>query len=270
MVNINYKLETLKARLIELGSIAIAYSGGVDSNFLLKVAHDTLGDKVVAVTIHAMMHSNREIKESIEYANEFNVEHIVVDMDKFEVDEFIKNTPKRCYYCKRVVFTKIKEIAKSRDIKYVADGTNLDDLGDYRPGLKALEELDIVSPLKECGLTKKDIRELSQLMNLKTYKKPAFACLATRIPYGTEITNDRLRMIEKSEEYLVELGFKQFRVRIYDNIARIEIENNEINKCFDTDVLTKINNKLKNIGFSYVTLDMAGYKMGSMNDVLKS
>ena len=190
---------------------------------------------------------------------------IVVDIDNFDVKEFIENGPKRCYYCKKVVFSKVKEIAKENNIKYVVDGTNLDDLGDYRPGLKAIEELNVVSPLKECGFTKNDIRALSKEMNLNTFNKPAFACLATRIPCGTKITNEKLRMIEKSEEYLVELGFNQFRVRLHEDIARIEVGKEEIHKFFSNDLLDKTNNKLKEFGFKYVTLDMGGYKMGSTN-----
>lgn len=259
------KLEKLKCKLRELGSVAVAYSGGVDSNFLLKIATDTLGEKAIAITIHAMMHSKREIEEAKEFASMFNAKHIVLNVDNIDVEEFIKNTPERCYHCKRTVFTKIKEIAKENNIEYVVDGTNVDDLGDYRPGLKALEELNIVSPLKECGLTKGEIRALSKEMNLETYKKPAFACLATRIPYGTEITNERLRIIEKSEEFLQDMGFSQFRVRAHDNIARIEVEKDEIHKFFTDNLLEKTSDKLKEIGFKYVTLDMAGYKMGSMN-----
>ena len=264
-MEINKKLDNLKSRLLELESVAIAYSGGVDSNFLLKVAKDTLGDKVIAVTLHAMMHSDREIEEAINYAKEFQVNHIVVNIDNFKVEKFIENNIDRCYHCKREVFNTVKEVAKKHNIKYVLDGTNLDDLGDFRPGLKALEELSIISPLKESKLTKEDIRILSKKMNLNTYNKPAFACLATRIPYGTKITKDLLKKIEKSEEYLVSIGFKQFRVRAHNDIARIEVGKNEIHKFFNKDLLNKTDKKLKEIGFKYVTLDMAGYEMGSMN-----
>ncbi len=264
-MEINKKLDNLKSRLLELESVAIAYSGGVDSNFLLKVAKDTLGDKVIAVTLHAMMHSDREIEEAINYAKEFQVNHIVVNIDNFKVEKFIENNIDRCYHCKREVFNTVKEVAKKHNIKYVLDGTNLDDLGDFRPGLKALEELNIISPLKESKLTKEDIRILSKEMNLNTYNKPAFACLATRIPYGTKITKDLLKKIEKSEEYLVSIGFKQFRVRAHNDIARIEVGKNEIHKFFNKDLLNKTDKKLKEIGFKYVTLDMAGYEMGSMN-----
>lgn len=269
-MELNQKLESLKARLKELGSIAVAYSGGVDSNFLLKVAKDILGDNVIAITINAMMHSNIEIEEAKEYARNFDVKHIVVNIENFDVEEFLQNNTQRCYYCKSAVFTKILEIAKNNNIKYVVDGTNLSDLGDYRPGLKALEELNIISPLKESQLTKDDIRTLSKEMGLKTYNKPAFACLATRIPYGTRITNDKLRMIEKGEQYLIELGFTQFRVRHHGDIARIEVEKAEIHKFFSNDILEKTNNKFKEIGFKYTTLDMNGYSMGSMNQVIET
>lgn len=264
------KLDNLKNRLEELGSIVVAYSGGVDSNFLLKVAKDTLGDKVIAVTLKAMMHSKVEIEESKEYAKKFGVKHIVVNVEKFDIEEFLENGPKRCYYCKKAVFNKIKEVANENNIKYVADGTNLSDLGDYRPGLIALDELDIISPLKESGLTKEDIRLLSKEMGLSTHNKPAFACLATRIPYGTRITDEMLRMIEKGEQYLIELGFSQFRVRHHGDIARIEVEKAEIHKFFSNDILEKTNNKFKEIGFKYTTLDMNGYSMGSMNKAIET
>lgn len=264
-MEVNKKLDNLRKRLLELENVAIAYSGGVDSNFLLKVAKDTLKDKVTAITLHAMMHSNREINESINYASEFGVKHIVVNVDDFNVEKFIENNSDRCYHCKKEVFTTIKKIASKQNIKHVLDGTNLDDLDDFRPGLKALEELNIISPLKECGLTKDDIRYLSKQMGLNTHKKPAFACLATRIPYGTKITKQLLKKIEKSEEYLVSIGFNQFRVRAHNDIARIEVGKDEIYKFFNQDLLNKTDKTLKEIGFKYVTLDMSGYEMGNMN-----
>ena len=264
-MNIDEKYELLKSKLRDMGKVVIAYSGGVDSNFLLKVASDELGQYAIADTIHAMMHSDRDIEESKNYANEFGVNHIVVNIDNFKVEKFIENNSDRCYHCKKEVFKVVKEIAAKHNIKYVLDGTNLDDLSDFRPGLKALEELDIISPLKECGLTKDDIRQLSKDMELNTHNKPAFACLATRIPYGTKITKELLKKIEKSEEYLISVGFKQFRVRAHNDIARIEVGKDEIHKFFNEDLLNKTNKKLKEIGFKYVTLDMAGYEMGSMN-----
>ncbi|MGL6107224.1 ATP-dependent sacrificial sulfur transferase LarE [Romboutsia sp.] len=269
-MELSTKLENLKTRLKELGSIAVAYSGGVDSNFLLRIAKDTLGDNVIAVTMHAMMHSNIEIEEAKEYAKSFGVKHVIVNIENFDVEEFLQNGPQRCYYCKSAVFTKVLEVAKENNIKYVADGTNLSDLGDFRPGLKALEELNIVSPLKESGLTKDDIRALSKEIGLVTHNKPAFACLATRIPYGTRINNEMLRMVEKGEQYLIELGFTQFRVRHHGEIARIEVEKAEIHKFFSNDILEKTNNKFREIGFKYTTLDMNGYSMGSMNKVIET
>ena len=232
-MEVNIKLDNLRKRLLELENVAIAYSGGVDSNFLLKVAKDTLKDEVIAVTLHAMMHSDREIEESKNYANEFGVNHIVVNVDNFKDEKFIENNSDRCYHCKKEVFKVVKEIAAKHNIKYVLDGTNLDDLSDFRPGLKALEELNIISPLKECGLTKDDI--------------------------------DMKKGVVHVREYLISVRFKQFRVRAHNDIARIEVGKDEIHKFFNEDLLNKTNKKLKEIGFKYVTLDMAGYEMGSMN-----
>ena len=259
------KLESLKNELKNMGKVAIAYSGGVDSNFLLKVAKDTLGDNVMAITINGMMHSKREIKESINYAKEYNVNQIVYNIENLDLEEFIENNSRRCYHCKKFVFTKIKEIASEHNIKYILDGTNLSDLDDYRPGIKALEELEIVSPLKNAKLTKSEIRTLSKELNINTYNKPAFACLATRIPVGDKITNEKLRMIENAENFLQDIGFSQYRVRLHDNLARIEVEKEEIHKFYNDEIINKINLKFKEIGFKYVTLDLNGYKMGSMN-----
>ena len=262
---LEYKLTTLKDELKKMGKVAIAYSGGVDSNFLLKVTKDTLGDNVLAITINAMMHSTREIKEANNYAKEFGVKQIVYKDDDFNLPEFIENGPLRCYYCKKFVFAKIKEIASEHNIKYILDGTNLSDLDDYRPGLKVLEELNIISPLKDAKLTKNEIRILSKKLNVNTYNKAAFACLATRIPRNHKITKEKLRMIEKAEDFLQDLGFTQYRVRLHEDLARIEVNKDEISKFYDDEIINKVNLKFKEIGFKYVTVDLNGYKMGSMN-----
>lgn len=259
------KIDSLKDYIKNLGNVVVAYSGGVDSNLLLKVAKDTLGDNVIAVTVHAPVHSDREIKEAIEYTKKYGVKHIVLKIDDLELEELVENGSQRCYYCKKYIFTQIKQIARENNIENVVDGTNLDDLGDYRPGLKALEELSIISPLKECGFSKSEIRDFSYDLKLETYNKPAFACLASRVPYGTKITVEKLRAIEESENYLIELGFKQFRVRMHDEIARVEVDKKEIEKFFVGNTMEKVDNRLKELGFNYVTLDMSGYKMGSMN-----
>lgn len=264
-MNIDQKYELLKNKLKEMGKVVIAYSGGVDSNFLLKVASDVLGENAVAVTIYAMMHSSREMAEAKEYTKEFGVKHKIIKVDNFDEKGFIENSPKRCYYCKCAVFNMIKDYAKKNGIKYVLDGTNVDDLGDYRPGLKALEELKIVSPLKDSSLTKEEIRILSKRLGLKTYNKPSFACLASRIPYGDEITEEKLRLVEEAENYLQDLGFRQYRVRLHKDIARIEVAKDEMHKFFDDEMMKNVYTKLKDIGFKYVTLDLNGYQMGSLN-----
>lgn len=264
-MNIDQKYELLKDKLRKMERVVIAYSGGVDSNFLLKVASDVLGKNVVAVTIYAMMHSKRELNEAIEYTKQFDVEHKVIEVENFNEKGFIENGIKRCYYCKSAVFKMIKDFADNKNIDYILDGTNMDDLGDFRPGLKALEELNIVSPLKESYLTKQEIRILSKRLNLDTYNKPSFACLASRIPYGDKITKEKLKLVEESENYISDLGFKQYRVRLHGDLARIEVGKDEINKFFDDEIMKNVDNKLKEIGFKYVTLDLNGYQMGNLN-----
>lgn len=262
---LNDKLNVLINDLKEMKKVVIAYSGGVDSNFLLKVAKDTLGENIVAITISAMMHSSREIKEAVNYTKEYNVNHILYNIDNLDLQEFIENGPLRCYHCKKFIFSKIKEIASEHNIKYILDGTNLSDLDDYRPGLKVLEELNIISPLKDAKLTKNEIRILSKKLNVNTYNKAAFACLATRIPRNHKITKEKLRMIEKAEDFLQDLGFTQYRVRLHEDLARIEVNKDEISKFYDDEIINKVNLKFKEIGFKYVTVDLNGYKMGSMN-----
>lgn len=267
-MDLSLKLEKLKENLKKLGSVAIAYSGGVDSTFLLKVAHEVLGDKVIAVTARSSTYPEREFNEAKAYIESIGAKHIVIVSEELEIEGFSKNPVNRCYYCKKELFSKIKDIASEYDISYVLDGSNLDDTGDYRPGMKAAKELEVISPLKEAELTKQDIRDLSKAMGVPTWNKPAFACLSSRFPYGNEITAPKLKMVEQAEQLLLDMGFRQIRVRHHGEIARIEVSSEERGKFFDLAVMDKIGQEFKNIGFKYTTLDLLGYRTGSMNEVL--
>ena len=260
--------QKLEEYLKELGSIAVAFSSGVDSTFLLKVAKDVLNDKAIAVT--AMSHSfpKRESNEAVAFCEKENIRQVVIDFDEMSVEGFCENPKNRCYLCKRELFTKIKETASENGIEYVAEGSNIDDNGDYRPGLKAVEELGIKSPLRYAGLTKADIRKLSKEMGLSTWDKPSFACLASRFVYGETIDEKKLGMVDSAEQLLLDLGFKQVRVRIHGNIARIEVMPEEIGKLTEEKVRNEVYKTLKDIGFDYVTMDLAGYRTGSMNETL--
>lgn len=267
-MNLDEKFQLLKENLINLGSAAIAYSGGVDSTFLLKAAYDVLGDKVIAVTAKSSTYPEREFKEATSYINDLGAKHIVIISEELDIQGFSKNPTNRCYFCKKELFTKIKEVAANHNIKYVMDGSNSDDTGDFRPGMKAAKELQVISPLKDAGLTKKDIRELSKRLNVPTWNKPSFACLSSRIPYGNEITVEKLGMVEKAEQMLLDMGFWQVRVRHHGEIARIEVSQEEREKFFNIEIMDKIGTEFRKIGFKYVTLDLLGYRTGSMNEVL--
>uniref|UniRef100_A0A7C5Z855 ATP-dependent sacrificial sulfur transferase LarE n=1 Tax=Caldicellulosiruptor owensensis TaxID=55205 RepID=A0A7C5Z855_9FIRM len=260
------KYEKLKNYIKSLGSLAVAYSGGVDSTFLVKVAYDVLGDRVIAVTATSSTYPKRELNDAITFIKQIGAKHIIIESEELEIEGFNKNPVDRCYYCKKELFEKIWKVAKAHGIEYVADGSNFDDLNDFRPGMKAACELNVVSPLKVAGLTKEDIRKLSKELGLPTWDKPAFACLSSRIPYGERITKEKLSMIEKAEEYLLGLGFKQVRVRYHqDKLARIEIGKDEMEKFLNINVIESVRNKFKELGFLYVTLDLDGYRTGSMN-----
>ncbi len=269
-MNLEQKLNKLETIIKDLDSVVVAFSGGVDSTFLLKVAHKVLGDNVIAVTAQSSTYPERELNEAISYAREFDVKHILIESEELDIEGFSKNPTNRCYYCKHELFSKLKGVAKEHNIKYVLDGSNYDDMGDFRPGMHAAKDLGVISPLKEAELTKQDIRDLSKKMNVPTWNKPAFACLSSRFPYGHEITEDKLKMVELAEQYLLDNGFKQLRVRHHGEIARIEVAPEEREKFFSTNILNDIGNKLKKIGFAYVTLDLLGYRTGSMNEVLKN
>ncbi len=264
---LNTKLENLKTYLGSLGSLAVAYSSGVDSTFLLKVAHDVLGDKAIAITATSSFFPKRESDEAADFCKANGIKQITLVSEELDIPEIRHNPSNRCYLCKKDLFTKIISIAKENGIDNVAEGSNMDDTGDYRPGLKAIAELGIKSPLRECGLYKEEIRTLSKQLALPTWNKPSFACLASRFVYGEEITREKLKMVEKAEESLLKLGFKQFRVRIHgENLARIEVLPADLEKLFSLrDSVVK---SLKTAGFSYITMDLLGYRTGAMNEVL--
>ena len=262
------KLEQLKEYLRSLGNIAVAYSAGVDSTFLLKVAHDVLEDRTIAVTAKADSFPNHEYDDADVFCKKECIRQFIFEPHELELEEYASNPKDRCYYCKRRLFTGLIEIANANGITNIAEGSNMDDLGDYRPGLKAVEELGVLSPLRKVGLTKAQIREYSKEMGLPTWNKPSFACLASRIPYGERITADKLMMVDKAEDLLSKRGFVQYRVRVHGNIARIEVPEADIPRLIQDDVRKEIVTSFKSFGFAYVTMDMQGYRTGSMNEVI--
>lgn len=262
------KLEQLKRNIEKMGSLAVAYSGGVDSTFLLKVAYDVLQDRAIAVTARSSTYPEREFKEAEEFTRSAGIKHIVIHSEELEIESFTNNPPNRCYLCKYELFSKIKEVAGKYGIKHIAEGSNIDDLDDYRPGMQAIKELGIISPLKDVGFGKDAIRKLSKKMGLPTWDKPALACLASRFPYGEKITKEKLTMVEKAEQYLLKSGFKQVRVRYHGDTARIEVAENERLKFFDLKLMDNVYKEFQKIGFAYTALDLKGYRTGSMNEVI--
>ncbi|MDR0553553.1 MAG: ATP-dependent sacrificial sulfur transferase LarE [Treponema sp.] len=270
-MNESLDLDRKYQRLLELiaaqGNAAVAFSGGVDSSFLCKAASTALGKRAVAITIVSPMLPKSELACAQDITARVGIEHILVE--EAEIEEEVAANPKdRCYFCKKLEFGAILKAAAERGIGTVLDGSNMDDLGDYRPGLQALTELHIMSPLREVGLHKAEIRDLSRRFNLPTWDKPAFACLASRIPYGERINREKLARVEKAEDTLRSLGFRQFRVRSHENIARIEVAPNERSRFFSEAILDSVSQTLKSFGFVFVALEMEGYVMGSMNRAL--
>jgi len=259
------KLRHLKDNLQQMSCVAVAFSGGVDSTFLLKIAHEVLGDNVIAITGVSLVFPKKECDEAKLFTKSIGVKHVLINFNIDSVENFSKNPVDRCYYCKKELFSKIKQIADKNDIKFVLDGSNADDAKEYRPGFKAVKELGVISPLKDVRLTKQEIRILSKKMGLDSWDKPAFACLASRFPYGKKITKKRLEMVEKAEECLQNLGVKQYRVRFHDQIARIEVLKKDFKIIVDNS--DKIAKRFKKLGFKYVTLDIQGYRTGSLNEV---
>lgn len=262
------KYEKLKSIIKDCGKIAIAFSGGVDSTFLTKVAKDVLGENAVAVTISSILVTDDELKEADDFCKAENIEHLIYKADVLSIPGFENNLPDRCYICKKAIFTNVQNLVCERGISVIAEGTNVDDDGDYRPGMRAIKELGVRSPLKEAGLTKAEIRELSCMLGLKTWNKPSCACLASRFAYGEVINKDKLDMIYSAECYIRSLGFEQFRVRLQDGIARIELRPADIQKFIENGIKDKVSETLHALGFKYVSLDLDGYRLGSMNEVL--
>jgi len=263
------KKEHLTHILRDAGSLLVAFSGGADSSLLLAVAHETLGEEAVAVTAVSEIYPVREREEAVKFAQQKGIEHIILRSEETGLPAFVSNRPDRCYHCKKHLFEKLVKIAEQRGIRHVAHGANVDDLKDYRPGLRAAEEMDIKAPLLSAGLNKKDIRDLSKQMGLASWDKPAMACLASRIPYGSPITAEKLKMIDEAETFLLERGVRQCRVRHHGFVARIEVKSSELRRMVDDDLRKDIVRKFRDIGFSYIAVDLEGYVSGSMNRVLK-
>ncbi len=261
------KYHDLKEIIAELDSAAVAFSGGVDSTLLLKVTADILTEGVIAVTSKSETYPQEQQEKAQEIAAEIGVEQVLIYTEELASENFAQNSPDRCYHCKKELFNEVKEVAQKRNITTVLDGSNYDDIDDYRPGLKALKELSIRSPLLEAKLNKKDIRKLSKKLKLPTWDKASFACLSSRFPYGDKITSEKLLRVDAAEKFLRDFAFKQLRVRHHDNdTARIEVlpEDMEIFLTKREEIVAK----LKELGYTYITLDLEGYRTGSMNEVL--
>ena len=266
---IEEKMDALKAILADMGSVIVAYSGGTDSAFLAATAHDVLGDKALAVTAKSPSLAPSELREAVELAERLELRHRIVETHEVEREDYAANNPNRCFFCKDELYTYLSAYAEDEGYDSIANGTNTDDLGDFRPGLNAAKQYGVRSPMVEADLSKAEIRELSKDMDLPTWDKPAQACLSSRIPYGSMVTVEALTRIAQAEEYLHdEIGIRQLRVRHHDTVARIEVEPQDFITLTDEAVREEVVRKFREIGYSYVTLDLQGFRSGSMNEVL--
>jgi uncharacterized protein len=268
------KYQLLVDSISALGNAAVSYSGGVDSSLLVAAAKDAFGegsDNLIAITVRSQLMPEREVQSASEFCKELGVKHVIMDEDELGIEGFAANPPDRCYLCKTATFSAVKELAATYNIENILEGTNADDTGDYRPGRRAVDELGIRSPLLDANLTKQEIRDISKAFGLTTASKQSFACLASRFPYGEQITKEKLVMVDKAEQLLMDLGFTQLRVRAHGengDLARIEITRAEFPKLLDGDTLRTVTDALRGYGFKYISLDLDGYRTGSMNEVL--
>lgn len=267
-MTLEQKYQELLTYIRSLGKAAVAFSGGVDSTFLLNAAKEALGDQVLALTCAATFVPGREQTEAEAYCRELGISQIIFETDARTIPGFSENPKNRCYLCKKALFGRFLNIAKEQGCEALLEGSNVDDEGDYRPGIAAIRELGVISPLKVCGFTKMEIRQMSQKLGLPTWNKPSFACLASRFPYGETITAEKLKMVEKGEDLLFGLGFSQFRVRIHGSLARLELLPEEFGRLLEEEVRTRVYTEFKSFGFTYVALDIYGYRTGSMNETI--
>ena len=262
------KYNELKSMMNGFGSVAVAFSGGVDSTFLLYAAKEALGDQVIAVTAQSCSFPKRELNEAKAFCGERQIRHFICESEELDIEGFSHNPRNRCYLCKHELFEKIQKIAEQEKITAIVEGSNLDDNRDYRPGLQAVAELGIKSPLRQIGFTKNDIRTLSRYLELPTWDKQSFACLSSRFVYGETISKEKLGMVDRAEQLLLDLGFHQVRVRIHDTMARIEVLPEEFVKLISEDTRAKIITSFREYGFTYISMDLIGYRTGSMNEVI--